>query len=360
MTAVRRLAGLLVVVLAAGCASSGGELQGLAGQPPLDCAVLVTGGAYLTPTRASDGTFAEPGAENGAATDGEAIPIANVIEVLERTGAFQRIALDPDAADRRRRRDALIARTPGDSLMAFLRQARADGFDLLLVVEELQDGPIEQQGTNSRWPVTFATWILLGVGMLIPDRTFESRAALRVTLRDLQTGRVLDDPLLTAGPIDLALTERGDFWGILTSIIVPPFWVGDDDESVRAAVRETTQRRLLLSLAQNLKSESVRQRLRERSPASLALVDTPAGRKIMVDSFESLSGARLRTDVALDAVSVARFEEALLASVTIDEGPRYHYEAPLPPEVDGRRLQVLVGTLRGGVASATFVPGGGR
>ncbi len=359
MTGARRLAGLLVAVLAAACASSGGELQGLAGQPPLDCAVLVTGGAYLTPTRAGNGTFADPGAENGAASDGEAIPIATVIEVLERTGAFQRIALDPDPADRRRRRDALIARAPGEGLLAFLQQARADGFDLLLVIEELQDGPIEQQGTNSRWPVTFATWILLGVGMLIPDRTFESRAALRVTLRDLQTGRVLEDPLLTAGPIDLALTERGDFLGIVTSIIVPPFWVGDDDESVRAAVRETTQRRLLLSLAQNLKSESVRQHLRERSPASLALVDTPSGRKLMVDSFEGLSGVRLRTDPALDDASAMKFEQELLGSVTI-EGVRYHYEAPLPPAVDGKRLQVLVGTLRGGVASATFVPGGGQ
>jgi len=195
--------------------------------------------------------------------------------------------------------------------------------------------------------------------MLIPDRTFESRAALRVTLRDLQTGRVLDDPLLTAGPIDLALTERGDVWGILTSILVPPFWVGDDDESVRAAVRETTRRRLLLSLAQSLKSESVRQRLRERSPASLSLADGPAGRKLMVDSFEGLSGARLRADDAVDAAGSERFEQALLASVAIDETTRrYHYEAVLPPGLEGRRVQVLVGTLRGGVASATFVPGG--
>ena len=363
MTRNGAAAALLIAILGAGCATSGGDLPVLAGQPPLDFAVLVTGGAYLTPTRVGAGTFAPIASENGPRDGGadgtEAIAIADIVDVLARTGAFQRIALDLEPADRRYRRDALVVRPTGADLTPFLQRARADGFDLLLVVEELQDGPIEQQGTNSRWPVTFTTWILLGVGMLIPDRTFESRAALRVTLRDLQTGRVLDDPLLTAGPIDLALTERGDVWGILTSILVPPFWVGDDDESVRAAVRETTRRRLLLSLAQSLKSESVRQRLRERSPASLSLADGPAGRKLMVDSFEGLSGARLRADDAVDAAGSERFEQALLASVAIDETTRrYHYEAVLPPGLEGRRVQVLVGTLRGGVASATFVPGG--
>ena len=359
----RRAAAVWLLTLAAGCATTGGELPLLAGQPPLDFAVLVTGGAYLTPTRAGNGTFArapEDTSDTGAVVGGgEPIAIADVVDVLTRIDAFQRIGLDPDPAERRQRRDALLAAAPGPDLLPFLQAARADGYDLLLVVEELQDGPIEQQGTNSRWPVTFTTWILLGVGMLIPDRTFESRAALRVTLRDLQTGLVLADPLLTAGPIDLALTERGDVWGILTSILVPPFWVGDDDESVRDAVRETTRRRLLLSLAQGLKSEAVRQRLRERSAAAVSLVDTEAGRKIMVDSLESLAAARLRVDPPLDAATAERFEQALLASVAIDNA-RYHYEAELPPELTGRRVQVLVSTLRGGVASGTFLPGGSR
>jgi hypothetical protein len=46
----------------------------------------------------------------------------------------------------------------------------------------------------------------------------------------------------------------------------------------------------------------------------------------------------------------------LLASVRGDAG-RYDYEAELPNGLAGRQVQVLVGTLRGGVASATFAPG---
>jgi len=82
---------------------------------------------------------------------------------------------------------------------------------------------------------------------------------------------------------------------------------------------------------------------------------------IVVESLESLSGARLRADDTIDAAASELFEQALLASVTIDTAStRYHYEAVLPPGLDGKRVQVLVGTLRGGVASSTFVPGGGQ
>ncbi|MBM3961083.1 MAG: hypothetical protein FJ306_04170, partial [Planctomycetes bacterium] len=166
-------------------------------------------------------------------------------------------------------------------MAAYLQQARRDGHDYVLVVERLQDGPVEAQGTNGRWPVTFVTWILLGIGMFNPDQTFESRATLRVTLRDLAAGRTLHDPLLFAGPIDLSLVERTDVWGVLESIVVPPFLVGDDEENVRAAVRATTERRLLSSLVRELKSGAMRQRLRERAAAGIALAVDDGGRRIV-------------------------------------------------------------------------------
>lgn len=350
---------LLVCLPLLGCQSPSGELRGLADQPPLDCAVLVTGGAFLERLPARAGTFAaaetpgEGGTDGGAAAADEPIPIEAVLDVLQRGRVFQRVAVDPDAGHRRRVRGELLPGAGNDELLQFLRQARDDGFDLLLVVEQLQDGPIDNQGTNSRWPLTFATWILLGVGLLIPDRTFESRATLKITVRDLQTGLVLDDQLKVAGPIDLALTERTDAWGLLMSILVPPFWVGDAPEVVSDSVRDVTQRRLLLSLARDLKSEPTRQRLRERAAASLTLLDSPAGPKVTVQSFEGLSVVRLRCEGAVDPAEVAAFERALLESVQRD-GRRYRYEAAVPPGVGAARFQVLVGTIRGGVASATF------
>ncbi len=337
----------LAVGLLAACQSTSDELSGIAEVPPLDYAVLVTGGARLGGGRSHGGTFAGAGLA-------EPIAMAAIVDVLQRGRVFQRVAIDDDAAARSERRDQLLTGATTAEARQFLERARAQGYDLLLVVEELADGPIEEQGINGRWPVTLATWFLLGIGMFIPDHTFESRATLRITVRDLQTGQVLHDPLLPGGPIDLSLVERGSFLGILTSIIVPPFWVGDDPESVATEVRSVVQRRLLLSLARDLKSDSVRQRLLERSIASLTLADLPEGLGIAVDARESLSVARLRpVGTAVDDAVLAAFERALLESMR-REGDRFRYAAPLPAELRGAALQVLVGTIRGNVASATF------
>jgi hypothetical protein len=349
---------LALLVVLPSCQSAAGELSGLAELEQLDCAVLVTGGAFLVRDASADGTFSSresdaPDAQEGA----EPIAIDEIVDVLQRGSVFQFTALDPDPASRRAVRDHLRNGDASPEVQRFLQRARDDGFDLLLVVEELQDGPIDFQGTNGRWPITFVTWILLGFGALIPDQTFESRATLRVTLRELQTGRVLRDPLLAGGPIELALFERTDFVGLLPSIIVPPFWVSDDVSTVGSAVREITQRRLLLSLARDLKSESVRQRLRERSAARLSLVASGGARTVVVDSAETLSVARLRSDPEAPVTGSQEFERDLLASRRWD-GERFRYEAKLPAGLTGPTVQVLVGTIRGGVGAAT-VRGGG-
>jgi hypothetical protein len=337
---------LAAALVLAGCVSPADELAGLAAQHPLDGAVLVTGGAFLVAP--------DPGGTFAAAT-GEAFPIDAVVDVLERARVFHRIAVDPEPANRERTAAMLRGNVKDERLVAFLEGARAAGFDHVLVVEELQDGPIEVLGTNGRWPVTFATWILLGVGALIPDRTFESRATLRVTLRELQMGGLLHDSLLAAGPIDLALTERTDFLGLLTSVLVPPFLVGDDPATVGGSVRATTQRRLLLQLVRDLKSEAVRQRLRERQPAAITLVAERDGYRVTIESAEALTRVRLRTETPLDPVFAAGFERDLLANVEVI-GDRRRHSALLPAGFGGRQVQVAVGTLRGGVASATFVP----
>jgi hypothetical protein len=332
------------------CQSAGAELSGLAAQPPLDYAVLVTGGAFLTGGDPGSDTFVV------GRREGEPVTLAELLEVLRLGAVFQRIGVDRDDAHRHAIVPQLTRGAGGEpELLDFLQRARDDGYDLLLVVEQLQNGGIDEQGINGRWPITLATWFMLGVGMFIPDHTYESRAQLLVTVRDLQTGRVVLDPRLTAGPVDLSLVERGSFLGIVLSIIVPPFWVHDDRDSVRAGVGTTTVRRLLLQLARELKSTPTRQILRERTGAGISIAE----RRLRVDAAESLTTVRLRPAAGpLPAAAAQRFEQDLLASLKVHDG-RFTYEAPLPPELAAGALQVLVGTLTGGVASATLQFAGG-
>lgn len=341
---------MFLLLWAAACATPQQELQGIAGERPVDAVVFVTGGAFLQPYAGGSGTFG-----GGVADDGEALAFASILDVLDRARVFQRIAVDGDPARRRRVLRQLADRSSAVDLVAVLQQARDAGCDHLLVVEELQDGPIEQLGTNGRWPVTFATWVLLGFGALIPDRTFESRATLHVTLRDLQSGAVLHDTLLGAGSVDLTLMERTDLLGLLTSILVPPFWVGDDRDAVTEAVRATTERRMLLALARDLKSESLRQRLRARSPAAVQLRRRDGRVEVLVDARDGLGAAHLLADGLADGPQ-ATFAATLLASQH-QVGERFHYQAPLPELPDGTTFQVVVATVVGGVASATFRAG---
>jgi hypothetical protein len=204
--------------------------------------------------------------------------------------------------------------------------------------------------------VTFATWLLLGVGVFIPDHTFESRAVLRASLRDLQTGDILSDHLLVAGPVDLSLVERSNFWGLLLSIVVPPFWVHDDVDNVWAGVREITARRLLLQLARDLKSEAVRQRLAQR----LAVAFRVESGRVLASSRQSLRAVRLKpSNGEVDEADALDFEQRLLGSMQ-RQGDRFVYSAALPESLAPGLVQVLGGTITGDVASATFDVGGGR
>lgn len=346
----RVVQGLVVALALASCQSPTAELSGLAERAPLDFAVLVTGGAFLQ-RGAGPGTFASAASGPGPSAEFDAEPVAvdDLLAVLRQGRVFQRVDVDAEEHRSVAREQLRSGRADAD-LLGFLQTARDQGYDLLLVVEGLQDSPIDAQGINGRWPVTLATWLLLGVGVFIPDHTFEAGVTLRVSLRDLQTGATLADSIATAGPVDLSLVERSDTVGILTSILVPPFWVGDDEGRVAGAVRDVSRRRLLLSLARELKSEPMRQRLRA---AAVAVASLPSPRTVAIDSRESLAAVRLRVpgrELPVDVVG--DFEERLLSSLRRD-GDRFLYTAELPASVVGT-VQVLASTLTGDVVSGTF------
>lgn len=337
---------VLVLVLAAACVSPAGELRGLAVDPPLGYSVLVTGHVVLG--GGIDGTFAGPDARPPVST-------ADIVQVLRAGRVFLQASEDDDPVHRGEVLAQLAAPQPPAELLEFLQRARDRGYDLLLVLEQLEDGPVDAQGVNARWPITLATWLLLGVGAFIPDHTFESRATLRVTLRDLQTGRVVHDPRVVGGPVDLSLIERTDFLGLVASLVVPPFWVHDDEQAARAEVRNITARRLLLSLARDLKSAPVRQRLRERLPV-IELVRAERGLELRIDVDEALTRVQLRRQgPPVDPALAEACERDLLASVT-RAGDRFVYRAPLPVLPAGGPLQVLIGTIAGSVASVTLAP----
>lgn len=357
MRAVRPRPWLLPILLLGltGCQMAGPDLANLADLPPLDGAVLVSGGAFLLAGIGGDGS-AQPATFGPVTPAGEEpIPLDDVLGVLRQARVFRRAAAE---ADPERRRWLLSALVPGaddgGELREHLRGLREQGFDWLLVVEQLQDGAIETQGVNGRWPITLSFWLLFGLGALIPDHTFESRATLRVTLRDLQSGAVLHDLVLGGGPVDLSLVERSNLLGFVMSIVVPPFWVHDDEQGVGDSVREVTRRRLLVSLCRDLKSAPTRQRLRANSGAVLELVRRDGAAWLTIDAAESLSQVRLRQDgTALTASAAAAFERAVLTSLRRD-GPRFRYQARLDVPLGPGPFQVLVATIAGNVISATL------
>ena len=79
----QRALGLLALLLC-GCVSPTDDLRGLAERPPLDRAVLVSGGAFFTDGAEEQGTFRGAGearVTEGALADGEAIAFGSMLSL---------------------------------------------------------------------------------------------------------------------------------------------------------------------------------------------------------------------------------------------------------------------------------------
>jgi len=361
----------LLVVLPA-CGSFEYDLGSLAAQDPLPFSVWVTGGAFLEPVAnpAADplgATFAVaegPASQAGsaaAATDPvEVLPLEQITAVLRRGRVFVRAEPDPASAAGRIRWSQPDLRLDDPAVQASLDQAREAGHDLVLVVERLRDGSVARQGVNGRWPVTLVAWLAIGLGIVIPDHTYESSATLSFAIRDVQTGELLVRAVRGAGAVDLSLVERGDFWGLVSSIVVPPFLVWDDDEDVVSAVREVTQRRLLVSLAGRTKGAATLREIREGQAVDLRLRSASGGVLVEVSSGEGLAAIRVRVDGKLwDPGSTAVTWSDLLGSVR-GEGDRLRYGTTLVAPRGARTVQVLVQTLSGRLTSGTLDLRSGR
>lgn len=345
------------VALLASCSAAGlPDFSDIAGEPPLTYSVLVTGGAFVTPgpDPEYDAPMRRTYRPNGLSD--EAFALSLVLQGLEAARVFVRAESDPTDA-RGRARVAASGRQGPDAepaLQRRLHEARERGHDFLLVLGGVDDGRVEYKGINGQWPFTLTAWLLVGLGMLIPDHTYESHAVLQAVLRDVETGAPVMQFRVSGGRLDLPLVQRSDLFGIATSIIVPPFWVGDDDENVEECAREAVTGQLVGAMVRQIKSAEIRQDLRALLPATPDVEVVESGWLVRVDAQESLSFVRLRLDgVALRGPVFDAFERDLLASARSEPG-RVLYEALYSTPPAGDRLQVLLQTVTGRVASATI------
>ncbi len=331
------------------------ELSSLAEKPPLPYSVLITGGGFVLP-QSSQAVQGPYGATYSSADRrGEAFELRRLREILNDTNVFVATALDPTAADQRRIYADLEAElTPSArvDLAALQRRARRAGHDCILVVESILDGPIEARGINDRWPYTLAAW-LFALGALIPDRTYESRARLRISIRDVYSGRRVFPPIVVEpGPIDLNMFERCGFWGFLQSVIVPPFFTSMDPETITGSVSILSIDRILISAVRRLKSAEVQDKLDSGGPATIRVVRAGPEWKITVTSREPISAVALQVDGTPIAVPVSdAFGSRLLGSRhAVAQGYEYNATCRVP---GGSRLQVLVQTDAARISSIT-------
>jgi hypothetical protein len=357
------IASMLVALCGACSVAPTAGLSAIAQKPPLPYSILVSGGAFVHPPGGAAGPLART--YSRAPTDGdtgaeaerpEAFDAERVMRVLRLAKVFVVAERDVAHADERRRVAALPVRVGQPeqrrALDTILGRARDAGHDFVLIVDRIQDGAVESQGVNDRWPFTVGAW-LFALGALIPDRTYESRARLWVSLRDVHTGERVLGLILEPDAVDLNMIERCSLWGFVQSILVPPFWTSTDPETLVASVRELSTDRLLLSLVDRLKSAEVDETLRRSGPAKIELTATRRGWIVSVDSSEPLDAVSLRLDgEPLGEDFVASFETELLASRTGESPYRYRTECVLPR--GGRRLQVLVHTVAAGQSSVTW------
>ena len=352
---------LWLCVLLPSCATSAfEELSALADKPPLPYSVLVTGGAFVQ--RGGEGSGELASTYSGSAAP-EVFELKRLAKVFEDTRVFVAVELDSgDVAERQ-----TIARLDRDSgsnggaaadrLAALRRRARRAGHDAILVVESVHDGPIEDRGINDRWPFTLGAW-LFALGALIPDQTYESRARLRVVIRDIYTGRKIGPEWeFEPGSVDLNMFDRCSAWGFVQSIVVPPFFTSVNNEKITASVRELSIDRMLVAAVRRLKSIDVSSAFRRHGPAVVEVTRVGGEWSIRVVADEPLSALALRVDGrALDADAGSQFEGLILASRRVDGNGDYVYEAKtrLP---GGRRVQVLVQTEAARIRSFTFPMG---
>jgi hypothetical protein len=344
----------------------------IAEAPPLPYRIAVLGGAFVPPpARDLPDAVSEAAAEAGTVSartyePGVVEPIAfeTVLDELRR-GRLATQVWGPSLAASTREAIAFgNAQAPFEEAR---RQALSGGADLLLVLEGVREGPIDFLGVTGQWPVSSVAWLLVGLGIFIPDHRYEARIKLVASLRDAHTGRtLLPNIVLAPGSLDIAVVTRQTFLGLLPSLLIPPPLMASDDATVRAVVREESDRRLLLRLLSRLKDPETVESLEASLPMRLRLTRQGDGRlQVAVLTAQEIGGAEVElrqpsgASGSLPAAVLDAFRAALLADRRV-EGDRLSYTAELAGLPDAGQVRVLIQSIAGQVVSATIGLGEGR
>ena len=342
------------------CAASPAEVNRLAKLPPLPFRMAVLGGGFLslaerdTPALPGDGQILSRLWEPGNA---EPIAFDTIVDTLQRGRAASSLLL-PVAGVGALRED--LARGDAGAFDRAREWAEAQGADLILVLEGVRDGPVRFLGVTGEWPITTVAWLMVGLGVFIPDHRYEAKVRLFASLRDAHSGRQLLPKLrVSPTPVTLALARRTDFFGLLTSIIVPPSLVGSDEESVVAALRSDCDELIPIALLARLKDAETLDTLRAAMPIDLRLAaESRTALRVQVTSHHELQELAIeehgaQRGQALAGQRVAAFRAALLASLR-REGERFVYEAKLEGlERDGE-YRVILQDAAGQCSSSTL------
>ena len=367
----------LLAPLCLSCSTGGGvqDLDYLARFPPIPYKLALGGGAILP---SGDRKSAKPagveGAEDGGQTEeqtqdervlapktfaeGVAEPISfdSIRETLIQGRVASGLILLPSATQGEREALAMES-SLGAGLGPTRQRAEEEGADLILVLEGLKEAPILVQGVTNTWPVAGVVWLLVGLGGLIPDTRFESRAVLKASLRDVYTGRRLMTFTVTSDPMDLSLFQRAGFWKIVSHIIIPPPLVGSDQEVVAPVVREEVIRQLKLKLVARLKSEETREQLLRELDFRLELVEQRGRRvELTVQSHQEVKYIEIWINGKVaDDKKVQDFRTAFYGSrQPIPRLDLHRYHAVLSGLPKSAEVRVLVLTLAGQRVSSTL------
>jgi len=357
----------ILVPLFSSCVGTGApDAARLARLPPLPFRIALCGGALLSPDQRSkpqkmadveDDTILA--LRTYAGVNPEPIAFRDLSSLLER-GRLGTVLLPIDAKRPNLREKAALESADSAAAIELRRKAEARGADLLLVVHGIRDAPVIQHGVNSQWPISSIAWLLVGLGMFIPDHRFESQAHLLASIRDAHSGAVLYDNLvISAGAMDLALVERTDWLGIVESLIVPPPLVGNDPESVVETVREESNIRMLLQLLALLKTPETLERIRAAQPFRLVLEEEAPGRVLVrVRSQQEIQAVTIEVGSERHPLPRQRRDAFLVPFLSSGRrsspGEAWIYRGTLDSLAIGSEVRVLISTVAGERVSSTL------
>ncbi len=350
------------MLLLGSCASGGVlSIEELAAEPPLPYRLGVDGGGFLL---TSGGGQVEAGGRILASTlfngerGAEVLPFTKLLDSFGR-GRLASSLVVLGSKDPKER--AKVARTMGQSasLEALLARARREGCDLLLVIEGVEDAPVLNHGVNGQWPIASLGWLLIGLGMFVPDHDFEVAVRFKASLRDVYTGKVLQSIVVTPGPFSLSLFQRGSILGLITSIIVPPPLVGSDPEVVVRKLQKESRRRLVLRMLARLKDPQTDESLKRNVPIRLDLLQARRGEvSVMIRGRQEVLALRFSLDG--EPLPDSRKKAAALLSTEKREGGQVSYARLLTDLPRRGLLRVHVRDLAGNQVSGSLDLGSQR